>query len=147
MEHNRWSKHNLFKVENHVPLMIRVPGLSAVGASNSFVEHIDLYPTICDVLGIEKPQQLEGRSLVENLTNPTLITKSNAYSRYTNGDLYVSDKYFYSEWKYRENGNIIGRMLFDIEEDSLQMKNLSHLGAFEAVMDSLSNNLKQKTIF
>jgi hypothetical protein len=85
--------------------------------------------------------------LVENLTNPTLITKSNAYSRYTNGDLYVSDKYFYSEWKYRENGNIIGRMLFDIEEDSLQMKNLSHLGAFEAVMDSLSNNLKQKTIF
>ena len=147
MEHNRWSKHNLFKVENHVPLMIRVPGLSAVGASNSFVEHIDLYPTICDVLGIEKPQQLEGRSLVENLTNPTLITKSNAYSRYTNGDLYVSDKYFYSEWKYRENGNIIGRMLFDIEEDPLQMKNLSHLEAFKAVMDSLSNNLKQKTIF
>jgi hypothetical protein len=38
-------------------------------------------------------------------------------------------------------------MLFDIEEDPLQMKNLSHLEAFKAVMDSLSNNLKQKTIF
>mgnify|MGYP001296198784 FL=1 len=28
MEHNRWSKHNLFNVENRVPLMIRVPGLT-----------------------------------------------------------------------------------------------------------------------
>ena len=66
-EHNRWSKHNLFKVENQVPLFIRVPGLSNSGKSDSFVELIDLYPTICDLLGLEKPDQLEGMSLVENI--------------------------------------------------------------------------------
>ena len=44
MEHNRWSKHNLFSVENRVPLMIRVPGLTQKSQSMSYVELIDLYP-------------------------------------------------------------------------------------------------------
>lgn len=145
-EHNRWSKHNLFKVENQVPLFIRVPGLSNSGKSDSFVELIDLYPTICDLLGLEKPDQLEGMSLVENIKNPNLISKTNAYSRYTNGDMYISDNYAYSEWKYSEEGKIIGRMLYDMKNDPFQMENLSHLEKYEALMDSLSNNIKSKKI-
>lgn len=145
-EHNRWSKHNLFKVENHVPLFIRVPGYSNYGKSDSFVELIDLYPTICELLKIEKPQQLEGMSLVENLKNPNLISKTNAYSRYTNGDMYVSDNYAYSEWKYSEGGKIVGRMLYDMNNDPFQMENLSHLEKYEVLMDSLSNNIKSKKI-
>lgn len=148
MEHNRWSKHNLFKVENHVPLMIRVPGMSKVGKSNSFVELVDLYPTICEVLSVAAPeQQLEGKSLVENLKTPELITKSNTYTRYTNGDLYTSDKYFYTEWKYSEEGKIIGRMLYDIRKDPLQINNLSHLEEYSSLMDSLSRNIKLKPVF
>jgi len=146
-EHNRWSKHNLFKVENQVPLFIRVPGLSNSGKSDSFVELIDLYPTICELLGIEKPKQLEGMSLVENIKNPNLISKTNAYSRYTNGDMYISDNYAYSEWKYSEDGNIVGRMLYDMKNDPLQMENLSHLAKYETLMDSLSNNLKSKKVY
>lgn len=146
-EHNRWSKHNLFKVENQVPLFIRVPGLSNSGKSDSFVELIDLYPTICDLLGLEKPDQLEGMSLVENIKNPNLISKTNAYSRYTNGDMYISDNYAYSEWKYSEEGKIIGRMLYDMKNDPFQMENLSHLEKYEALMDSLSNNIKSKKIY
>ena len=146
-EHNRWSKHNLFKVENHVPLFIRVPGYSNYGKSDSFVELIDLYPTICELLKIEKPQQLEGMSLVENIKNPNLISKTNAYSRYTNGDMYVSNNYAYSEWKYSEGGKIVGRMLYDMNNDPFQMENLSHLEKYEVLMDSLSNNIKSKKIY
>ena len=146
-EHNRWSKHNLFKVENHVPLFIRVPGYLNYGKSDSFVELIDLYPTICELLKIEKPKQLEGMSLVENIKNPNLISKTNAYSRYTNGDMYVSDNYAYSEWKYSEEGKIVGRMLYDMKNDPFQMENLSHLEKYEVLMDSLSNNIKSKKIY
>ena len=116
-EHNRWSKHNLFKVENQVPLFIRVPGYSNYGKSDSFAELIDLYPTICELLDIEKPKQLEGMSLVENIKNPNLISKTSAYSRYTNGDMYISDNYAYSEWKYSEEGKIVGRMLYNMKND------------------------------
>jgi arylsulfatase A-like enzyme len=137
----------LFKVENHVPLFVRVPGLSNSGKSDSFVELIDLYPTICDLLGLEKPDQLEGRSLVENIKDPNLISKTNAFSRYTNGDMYISDNYAYSEWKYSEEGNIVGRMLYDMKNDPFQMENLSHLEKYETLMDSLSNNIKSKKIY
>ena len=146
-DHNRWSKHNLFKVENHVPLFVRVPGLSNSGKSDSFVELIDLFPTICDLLELEKPDQLEGRSLVENIKDPNLISRTNAFSRYTNGDMYISDNYAYSEWKYSEDGKIVGRMLYDMKNDPLQMENLSHLAKYETLMDSLSNNLKSKKIY
>ena len=146
-DHNRWSKHNLFKVENHVPLFIRVPGLSSSGKSDSYVELIDIYPTICELLGIEKPKQLEGMSLVQNIKDPNLISKTNAYSRYTNGDMFISDNYAYSEWKYSEEGKVIGRMLYDMKNDPLQMENLSHLEKYEALMDSLSINIKSKKIY
>ena len=146
-DHNRWSKHNLFKVENHVPLFIRVPGLSSSGKSDSFVELIDIYPTICELLGIEKPKQLEGMSLVQNIKDPNLISKTNAYSRYTNGDMFISDNYAYSEWKYSEEGKVIGRMLYDMKNDPLQMENLSHLEKYEALMDSLSINIKSKKTY
>ena len=146
-DHNRWSKHNLFKVENHVPLFIRVPGLSSSGKSDSFVELIDIYPTICELLGIEKPKQLEGMSLVQNIKDPNLISKTNAYSRYTNGDMFISDNYAYSEWKYSEEGKVIGRMLYDMKNDPLQMENLSHLEKYTALMDSLSINIKSKKIY
>jgi iduronate 2-sulfatase len=146
-EHNRWSKHNLFKLENHVPLFIRVPGYSNYGKSDSFAELIDLYPTICELLDIEKPKQLEGTSLVENIKNPNLISKTSAYSRYTNGDMYISDNYAYSEWKYSEEGKIVGRMLYNMKNDPLQMENLSHLEKYKTLMDSLSNNIKSKKIY
>jgi arylsulfatase A-like enzyme len=97
-------------------------------------------------LELEKPDQLEGMSIVENIKNPTLISKTNAYSRYTNGDMYISDNYAYSEWKYSEEGKIIGRMLYDMKNDPFQMENLSHLEKYEALMDSLSNNIKSKKI-
>jgi arylsulfatase A-like enzyme len=127
-------------------LLIRAPGLSNSGKSDSFVELIDLYPTICDLLGLEKPNQLEGTSLMENIKNPNLITKTSAYSRYTNGDMFISDNYSYSEWKYSEGGKIIGRMLYDMKNDPLQMVNLSHLEEYVSLMDSLSNNIKSKKI-
>ena len=146
-EHNRWSKHNLFKVENHVPLFIRVPGYSNYGKSDSFAELIDLYPTICELLDIEKPKQLEGMSLVENIKNPNLISKTSVYSRYTNGDMYISDNYAYSEWKYSEEGKIVGRMLYNMKNDPLQMENLSHLEKYKTLMDSLNNNIKSKKIY
>ena len=90
---------------------------------------------------------MEGRSLLENLKDPNLISRTNAFSRYTNGDMYISDNYAYSEWKYSEEGNIVGRMLYDMKNDPLQMENLSHLAKYETLMDSLSNNLKSKKIY
>lgn len=48
-----------------VLLIIRGPGFAAGTVSDALVSQIDLFPTICDVIGIERPAWLQGRSLRE----------------------------------------------------------------------------------
>ena len=48
-----------------VLLVVRGPGGTERGrVVDSLVSHLDLYPTICDVAGIERPDWLEGHSLL-----------------------------------------------------------------------------------
>jgi N-sulfoglucosamine sulfohydrolase len=47
-----------------VMLMIRGPGFSGGRAYDELVSQVDLYPTICDAVGIEHPPWLVGRSLI-----------------------------------------------------------------------------------
>ena len=144
MEHNRWSKHNLFSVENRVPLMIRVPGLTQKSQSMSYVELIDLYPTIAELLGFEAPQPVEGTSLVSNLKDPSLISKSVSFSRIWNGDMISSPDYLYAEWTSEDTGAVYDNMLYDLKADSLEMNNLADLPRYRKLIDSLSQNIKSK---
>lgn len=45
-----------------VPLIITAPKIKAARI-NDYVSHIDIFPTVCDVLGIRKPSSLHGESL------------------------------------------------------------------------------------
>ncbi len=46
-----------------IPLVVRAPGIAPriVGQN---VSHIDIFPTVCDILGIERPGSLQGASLL-----------------------------------------------------------------------------------
>ena len=46
-----------------VPLIVAAPGLGP-GRSDENVAHVDVFPTVCDLLSIAKPAGLEGRSLL-----------------------------------------------------------------------------------
>jgi len=46
-----------------VPLIITGPGVEA-SRIDQYVSHIDIFPTVCDILGIEEPSFLQGISLV-----------------------------------------------------------------------------------
>lgn len=46
-----------------VPFVIRVPGIPPRVVDQN-VSHIDIFPTVCDALGIERPGQLQGLSLL-----------------------------------------------------------------------------------
>lgn len=52
---------------NHIPLIINWPEISKVRKVDGFFYNIDLPATICDILGIEKPELWDGISSKENL--------------------------------------------------------------------------------
>jgi len=49
-----------------VPLIVAAPGLEP-RRSDEIVAHIDIFPTVCDLLGVPRPEGLEGRSLAPAL--------------------------------------------------------------------------------
>jgi arylsulfatase A-like enzyme/Tfp pilus assembly protein PilF len=49
----------------HIPLIIYVPKIKHKTTIKDYVSHIDIFPTVCDLLGIKKPKNLEGESLFD----------------------------------------------------------------------------------
>jgi arylsulfatase A-like enzyme/Tfp pilus assembly protein PilF len=47
----------------HIPLVIYIPGGGSKTISE-YVSHIDIFPTICDILGYEIPAHIQGESLL-----------------------------------------------------------------------------------
>ena len=81
-DHASWSKHTNFECDTRVPLLIRVPGMSPGKTSNSLVELIDLYPTLCELTGIPIPSHCQGRSFARLFANPNGKHRDSAYSSY-----------------------------------------------------------------
>lgn len=62
-EHGMLGKSGFFRSAFHVPLIVRAPGGRPGRVVGAFSEHVDLMPTVLDLLGLEVPLQCDGRSL------------------------------------------------------------------------------------
>lgn len=67
-EHGLMQKNlGIYEAVHRIPLLLVYPG-SPVGAQvGSLVESIDLYPTLCQITGMEAPETIEGTSLISTL--------------------------------------------------------------------------------
>ena len=70
-EHAIWGKHALFEESLHSPLVIRYQGIPSAGKpTKSMVETIDIFPTLCELTNLPKPEFANGVSLKPILENP-----------------------------------------------------------------------------
>jgi len=62
--HCLWQKMCMYEESTHVPLSLKLPGGARhVGASDAVVSHIDVLPTLCDLLSVPAPDGMAGISL------------------------------------------------------------------------------------
>lgn len=70
-EHGIWGKHALFEESLHSPLIISHAGLNQPGIStDAMVETLDVFPTLCELTGVAKPDFVHGVSLQPMLDDP-----------------------------------------------------------------------------
>lgn len=74
-EHGLWQKQSLFEESSRVPLLIVAPGTTPGSVCRIPVSHVDLFPTLTELCGIQPPEGLQGQSLAP------LLRDSNAPSR------------------------------------------------------------------
>ena len=107
-------------------LLVAAPGYKAGLRRSKLVESIDIYPTLCDLTGLAKPDHLQGQSLVALLKNPEDKWKPFAISRYRNGDSVRTDQFRYTRYS-TPNGNALGQMLYDHKSDPVENINIANL--------------------
>ncbi len=70
-EHSIWGKHALFEESLHSPMIISTPDLKKAGQpTQSIVETLDIFPTLCELANLKPPVGLDGVSLVPLLDDP-----------------------------------------------------------------------------
>lgn len=80
-----WGKATDYEIATRVPLIVSAPGMpksSRGKTSDAFVELVDMYPTLCDLAAIKKPESLDGYSFAPLLQNPKMKWKKAAFSQF-----------------------------------------------------------------
>lgn len=160
-EHSRWNKHSNLEVASSSPLIIVDPrNEKAKGESFSAVSTVDIYPTLCELAGLEIPEQpknnsistgrpLKGRSLVPILNDRKAQVKIGAITVYRGqrglGYGYrIKGKYRYIEWV--KNGKENFYELYDYENDPHETRNLAVVEkqAYEPLIHKFSRDIRSQ---
>ena len=143
-EHTMWCKHSCFETSVRAPLIFAAPeslGIRTGAATKSIAEFIDIYPTLCDLARLPKPEHLQGESLVAVLKDPTASVKTEAISRFGPGDTIRTEQYRYSV--YRDGkGEQTGHMLYDHLIDPGENLNVADDPAYAKVVTDLAKRLE-----
>ncbi len=99
-DHDLWCKHTNFEQATHAPLIISAPWIKA-SKTASASEFVDVFPTLCDLSGLDIPVQLDGNSLVPIMKNPEMRVKDYSVSQYPrSGNYEEANRLGYSDGKY-----------------------------------------------
>lgn len=67
---NRWEKYSLWHQATNAPFIMYLPNQKG-GVCDEAISYLDVFPTLMDLLGSEKPTFLEGTSFAKQLKTPT----------------------------------------------------------------------------
>jgi len=139
-EYGMWSKHSNAELDARSPLIISDPDHPKGHKAVSVVELLDIYPTLCELAGLEKPDHLQGKSLVPVFKDPTTKVKEVAMSQYPRGKTLDADntkraimgysitdgRYRFTRWQsYKNPDKVIDRELYDHTTNRVATKNLA----------------------
>lgn len=147
-EYGNWCKHSNMELDTRAPLIISAPGMEKSSITNSLVEFVDIYPTLCDLAGLSKPQHLEGVSLIPVLNDPEHQVKKVAISQYPRGknDKYMGysmrvGDYRYTRWVLFNSPEktIVDRELYDHSKGDVADRNLAVLPEFKKKIEEFDD--------
>ena len=119
--HGLMGKQNLYDEAMRAPLILSGPGVPQ-GESDALVYLFDVYPTVCELLGLEPPPgEIDGRSLVPLLRGEQTAVRDAIFSAYLNVQRAVRDE----RWKLIEYPRVRITQLFDLERDPDEVVDLA----------------------
>lgn len=118
--HGLLGKQSVYEHSMHVPLILAGRGIPAGKSSQAFTYLFDLFPTLCDVLGIQPPDDLDGKSLRPLWEGRQQQVRDTVFLPYIDIQRAVRDQ----RWKLICYPKISHMQLFDLQADPDETENL-----------------------
>jgi iduronate 2-sulfatase len=111
---------------------------------------VDLYPTVCEMAGLETPSGREGTSLVPLFDSPSRPWKTAAFSQFPRGYFnrfmgcaMRTDRYRYVEWRDRLDNRLLTSELYDHETDHMENENIAEYPENAGLVKQLAKQLAE----
>ena len=137
--HGLMGKQNLYDHSVRVPLMMAGPGVPACERRDAFCYLLDIFPTLCDLTGVDVPESVEGKSLLPAMRDPAERVRDTLHFAYRDFQRAVRDERF-KLIEYVVDGKRTTQ-LFDLSEDPWETCNLAEIGSHADVTTRLRKEL------
>jgi len=145
--HGRRAKNIFYEEAVRIPFLMRQPHVLPAGGNSACINIPDVMPTLLGLMGLPIPSAVEGHDLSgcakgePDAFKPsgTLMMGTGATAIYQDGHEWRgwrNERYTYAE--YLVDGTTL---LFDNQNDPMQMKNLAGLSEYKAIQDKLKANM------
>ena len=132
-DYNSWCKWTNMHLDTNIPLIFSIPNGKQNSVSKTPIAALDIYPTLVELNGMQKPKHLEGQSIVPLLNNPDIFQERVVYSiwpisrqdykKTIMGYAAKTERYNYIEWIKMNSGDKVGREFFDRLKDPYETIN------------------------
>jgi arylsulfatase A-like enzyme len=140
-DHGMLEKRSMYEESSRVPLLVRIPWLTREQATIAeSVGHIDLVPTLLDLLGENIPEHLQGNSLVPALEGDAPLENNDVFIEWNGTHPTMPDRHLGTDeidrmvtlpWRTVVSGRWKLNLcaddqceLFDLDNDPHEMHNL-----------------------
>ena len=158
-DHSLWHKHTNFEQATKAPLIISAAGQTKGYVYNGQTEHVDVFPTLCELSGLTIPNGLDGVSLAKTTRGDKKAVKEYSISQWPKnlnkgenaimGYTIRTERYRYTEWvgkdfrttKHFNKEDITDAELYDYKIDPNETHNYLNNQAYKSVRDDMSKKL------
>ncbi|HEX3657967.1 MAG TPA: sulfatase [Pirellulales bacterium] len=141
-EKQHWRKFALWEEATRAPLFFTVPGMTKPNSvSPRTVDFMSIYPTLCELCGLDVPSHVEGVSIKPLLADPQAAWDRPALT--THG--YQNHAVRSEKWRYIRYADG-GEELYDELQDPQEWTNLARKPEYAATKSELAHWLPTKNV-
>ena len=135
--HGLTGKQNMYEHTIGVPLILAGPGIASGSRNDAQCYLRDLYPTVCELCGIEVPPSVEGKSLVPALQGERAQIHPHVIGYYADSQRMIRTR----RWKYVWYPQANREQLFDLLSDPHELNDCSAEAQHAGIRDELRTSL------
>ncbi|MCY4187753.1 MAG: sulfatase-like hydrolase/transferase [Bryobacterales bacterium] len=137
--HGLLGKQNVYEHSMGAPLIFSGPGIPAGGSSETFCYLLDIFPTLCAVLGIEMPAEIDGVDLSAVWNGSVESVRDSIFTSFRDLMKSVRDE----RWKLIRYPRINHSQLFDLASDPHETRDLGADPAQAARIAELTERMRE----